>query len=203
MSVISPKTSSSGFLRDFHFSTMAKLALDDLFGEVKPPLWMKFTIEHSLDPVRNHFTFTIDVTFDPGLVTRIRDIELQNVPRKRKQFQFRFDLAQGVVQEMRDEVPKVFVKWVKKTLLENAYRMYEFDPRVGWTFTGGAHLPECPLFDPPENFSRTGLPYQSDEGMTVFPTCPFCGEEHTSADPPVWIGANMMWAHEACWRKPS
>ena len=204
MSVIPPKTSSSGFLRDFHFSTMADTALDELFGEVKPPLWMKFTIGHHLDPERFTFVFTIDVTFDPGLVMKVKGVELRNVPRKKKHFQFRFDLPQSIVQEMRDEVPKLFVKWVKKTLLENAYRMYEFDPRVGWRWTPqGALLPKCPLFDPPEEFSRTGLPFEDENGETFFPVCPFCGETHTSADPPVWIGTNMMWVHETCWRNPS
>jgi len=203
VSVASPKTSSSGFLRDFHFSTMANVALDELFGEVKPPLWMKFTVGHHLDPTHHNFIFTIDATFDPSLVTKVEGVGFRNVPRKRKQFQFRFDLAQTIVQEMRDEVPKLFVKWVKKTLFENAYRMYEFDPRMGWKWEGDAYLPECPLFDPPEHFSRTGLPTEDEEGELFFPTCPFCGEEHTFLDPPVWAGANMMWVHEACWRKPT
>lgn len=251
MSVDAPKNLSSGFLRDFHFSTMADSVIADLFGEVEPPSWMKFTIGHTQDPDRRQFVFTITVTIEPPKVSRsaaedramtclqiakelhpnskrnelegkaleLMDLPEQEfwdlanrlgitrlvrtVPRKRKQFFFDFAVPDTVIREMRDELGKLFMKWVRKTLLDNAYRLYEFDPRIGWKYSGQNGLPRCPLFDPPEEFARTGLPMESRDGSIMFSSCAFCGKEHNKADAPVWSGANMMWVHDACWRKTS
>lgn len=248
MSVDLSKTPQKGFLRDFHFSTMGEVVIDELFGDVERPSWMDFKIDHARDPASLSFVFGVMMKVEPlaresvksraGLCAEIVHIispnidsnvaqqqtaELMTKPDKElrslatrlnlstpmqafwrsgpKYFGHTFKLPQSFIEQFRNDVPKVFAHWVKKVLLESAYRIYEFDPRKGWRHDGMSTLPVCPLFDPPEDFSRTGLPFESrNEGSMVFPTCAFCGKEHTAANPPVWVGANMMWVHPECRR---
>jgi hypothetical protein len=204
LSVELSKTPQTGFLRDFHFSTLADVVLTETFGEVSQPHWMKFEIDAALDPARARFLFRITVRIEPHSRKAVVDgVILQSRFTRRKKFDFDFGIPRNVVEQFRSDVPKLFVKWMSKTLLDNAYRLYEFDPRIGWTWEGGSGLAVCPLLDPPEDFSRTGLPVEGTEGSLLEPSCAFCGEEHTKENVPVWGGTNMMWLHRRCWRAPS
>lgn len=267
MSVSQTKTPQTGFLRDFHFSTLADVVLTDVFGDIPQPSWMRFTFEHTLSVLDGQFVFTIAVRIDPhrrevaarrpelpkiatplvgdaakrralvcskiaraqspkGSAKELEEVALElmnmsdsnlhrlidmylvspgmsfSVPRP-KSFDFRFNIPRSVVEQFRSDVPKLFVKWTKTTLLANAYKLYEFDPRKGWSWDYAEGLPSCPLFDPVGDFSRTGLSIESQEGSIIEPTCAFCGKPHDAASPPLWAGANMMWLHRECWRNPS
>ena len=179
---------------------MGEVVLQELMGEVARPDWLNFTIQFVREPTKFAFVFSIIV-----------DIRSHNKPAlegerggprfvRGKQFTFQFDLPESVIQEFRSDVPKIYVRWVKSTLRDNAYKLYEFDPRIGWSWKGQDGLPQCPLFDPVDDFSRTGLPIEGKNGLLLRPSCAFCGEEHTDADPPVWTGGNMMWVHRKCRR---
>lgn len=205
MSAELSKTPQTGFLRDFHFSTLADVVLTELFGEILQPGWMTFTVGHAPAVETQSFVFTIDVCVEPhsrSIVLNDRTVPFRF--DRRKALRFTFPLDGVVVEYFRSDVPKLFVEWLSKTLRENAYRLYEFDPRIGW-ISGGSNkgLPVSPLFDPPEDFSRTGLPMEGKDGRSLESSCAFCGEGHTMSESPVWGGANMMWLHQRCWRVPS
>jgi len=204
LSVELSKTPQTGFLRDFHFSTLADVVLTEAFGDLRQPSWVKFEIDAALDPEHARFLFMITVRIEPHSRKAVIDgTVLQSRFDRRKKFNFEFGLPRNVVEQFRSDVPKLFVKWMSETLLKNAYRIYEFDPRIGFTWNGGDGLPVCPLFDPPEDFSRTGLPMEGKKLTVLEPSCAFCGEDHTDDETPVWSGANMMWLHRGCWRAPS
>lgn len=180
------------------------MVLTEVFGELPQPGWVKFEIVNHLDIPRDAFLFTIVVHITPHSRSVVVDGRvIQSRFNRNKHFKFEFPLPRSVVEQFRSEVPKLFVKWMKETLLKNAYRIYEFDPRIGFTWEGGDGLPACPLFDPPEDFSRTGLSMEGKDGSFLEPSCAFCGEDHTDDEAPVWGGANMMWLHRGCWRTPS
>lgn len=192
MSVDQSKKPQSGFLREFHFSTLAKTAVLELLGDVKLPSWLSINASHVLDATTNEFVFSINVKVSPH--QRLNSKHLS----RRRVFLLKFGLQQNFIEQFREEVPKLFVTWVHKELLENAYRLYESDPRIGWVWDGTNGLPVCPLFDPPKEFSRTGLPLAGVEGSTSRPSCSFCRGVHTRAELPVWGGANLMWVHSRC-----
>jgi len=198
------KTLQTGFLRDFHFSTLAEVVLTEVFGEFSQPHWMKFEIDAALDAVEHRFLFRIIVRIEPHSRKAVIDGVLhQSRFDRRKAFTFDFGIPRNVVEQFRSDVPKLFIKWMNETLRKNAYRIYEFDPRIGFLWDGESGLPVCPLFDPPEDFSRTGLPMEGKKLTLLEPSCAFCGEAHTEANPPIWGGANMMWLHRECWRTGS
>jgi hypothetical protein len=204
LSVELSKTAETGFLRDFHFSTLADVVLSEVFGELPQPSWVKFEIDSTLDAQFARFLFRITVRIEPHSRKAVVDgAILQSRFDRSKKFHFDFGLPRNVVEQFRSDVPKLFVKWMNDTLLKNAYRIYEFDPRIGFIWDGGSGLPRCPLFDPPEDFSRTGLPVEGKKLTILEPSCAFCGEDHREGDRPVWGGANMMWLHRGCWRTPS
>ena len=184
MSVDLLKTPQTGFLRDFHFSTLADVVLTEAFGDLRQPSWVKFEIDAALDPAHARFLFMITVCIEPHSRKAVVDgAVLQSRFDRRKKFNFEFGLPRNVVEQFRSDVPKLFVKWMSETLLKNAYRIYEFDPRI--------------------DFSRTGLPVEGKKLTVLEPSCAFCGEVHTDDDHPVWGGANMMWLHRRCWRVAS
>lgn len=201
MSVNLLKNPEKGFLRDFHFSTMGDVLVSELFGEVSRPRWINFTFRQCRDVERRDFRFSVQVDIEGVRVPVSKfsgETQLLRIPKK--SFDFSFTVPDTVIVESRSEVPKLFIQGSRTVLMENAYRLYEFDPRMGWICEEGRQgLPKCPLLDPTESFSRTGLPTSRD-GEALSPSCAFCGEEHTQEDLPVWAGAGMMWLHRGCWR---
>jgi len=199
VSVEPSKTLSSGFLREFHFSTLAQGVLNGLLGEVKQPPWMKFVVSHSPDVLTRTFVFAVQIRIEAHVLPR-GDLWKwgPRIPHNRT-FAAEFRVPDSVIREFRERLPDLCIKGLESSLLSGAYRLYEIDPRIGWRWgSNGDCLPVSKLFDPPGMFSRTGFP-AGVEAREV-PRCPFCGALHQLADPPIWAGGNLMWVHEACWR---
>lgn len=211
MSVEALKTSSTGFLREFHFSTLAQGVIDDLMGEVERPSWMTFAVNQTSDPLAREILFTITVRIAPHKRTVILyEGKIGVGSDKPRRFDLVFPVPERVLVEFRDQLPTMFANWLKSALLENAYKLYEADPRIGFQPHDMVdELVPSPLFDPPERFSRTGLPVNSlnlsefDEKSYEPPHCAFCGAPHSMRSAPVWAGANLMWIHPRCWRTSS
>lgn len=213
MSVAEVLKSPNGFLREFHFSTLAQAVIDDLLGSVKRQPWMKFTATSTRNVLAADFLFTITVKLEA------HERRVQHGPctwkvglKRDRKFLLDFKVPDSVVVEFRERIPEMFSKWLRESLLGSAHKFYEADPRIGWRWTGqrnGIELPTSKLFDPPERFSRTGLPppsirpLLSADPTATTPHCAFCRSAHTLADAPIWAGANLMWIHRSCWRAPS
>lgn len=206
MSVEALKTSSTGFLRELHFSTMTEAAIGDLLGEVERPSWMKFSGEQLMDPARGEVIFTIVIE----LAGHKKFLEINEkritVEKRFRRFGFEFKVPDSVIVEFRERLPELYVKWLKEALLDNAYKLYEADPRIGWQSKDMTdELPTSKLFDPRQPFSRTGRPVwvkdsPGEPARLLQCSCPFCSEPHDAGEPPVWGGANLMWVHSRCWR---
>jgi hypothetical protein len=122
-----------------------------------------------------------------------------------------FDVGDDVTSRGDGEhLARVVREKFRSGLLSSAHLLYEFDPRMGWRWEGTKSRMELPvsrLFDPPEPFSRSGVPLILDREVGGYrsnafdaPKCPFCREAHDFSDPPLWAGANLMWVHVKCWR---
>lgn len=212
MSVAETLKSPNGFLREFHFSTLTLAIIDDLLGSVKRQPWMKFTASHVRDPLQLRFLFTIKIRLEAHQRRVQHGDHVRMVGLKYdRSFALDFSLPDSVIEEFRDEVPKMFSTWLRNGLLGSAHKFYEVDPRIGWRWDRERdrhELPVSKLFDPPERFSRTGLPVASirppdADPLAESPRCAFCRAAHSLVDPPIWAGANLMWVHRTCWRAPS
>lgn len=209
------ESTASGFLREFNFHTLTQALISELLGEVKYPDWLKVGLSTRPDPLPRQFLFTIRVT----LKAHRRYVDLGPSPRspvnhrelglkRGRTFVSEFPVPENVIQEFRGDLPKMYRMWVEQTLMGNAHRLYEADPRIGWRYgIGGSTkgLPRSRLFDPYSPFSRTGLPMlDAGSGELVEslnpPQCPFCQVPHGWSQPPVWAGANLLWVHLDCWR---
>lgn len=213
------ETIASGFLREFNFHTLTQALIDELLGEVKRPDWLKIELSAQPDALRRQFLFTIGVTLrehqrrvDLGPSSRgVADWRKLGLKRSRT-FVSEFPLPESVIHEFRGDVPTMYRRWIEGALLGNAHRFYEADPRIGWRYGAAlarGQLPVSRLLDPREPFSRTGLPMLQTEGLSrgdpiqeelKSPCCPFCREEHSWSQAPVWAGANLLWVHPGCWR---
>jgi hypothetical protein len=212
VSVVETFKSPNGFLREFHFSTLAQAVIDDLLGSVKRQPWMKFTATAARDMVEARFLFTMTVKLEvhQRRVEHDRHVRMVGLKHGRK-FVLDFSVPDSVVVEFRKRVPEMFATWLREGLLGSAHKFYEADPRIGWRWGDPRRdkLPVSKLFDPPERFSRTGLPVPSvlpmEEAIPLAetPHCAFCRKAHRFEDPPIWAGANLMWIHRTCWRAPS
>ena len=213
------ETTASGFLREFNFQALTQALVDGLLGEVRRPDWLKIDLATAPDALQQRFVFTIHVTLgahrrrvdlgpSPEASSDTRELGL----KRHRTFVSEFPLPQSVIREFRGDLPSMYKTWVEKTLLGNAHRFYEADPRIGWRYGaagGTGELPASRLLDPREPFSRTGLPtldMADDGGRDPIveslgpPRCPFCRGAHSWSRPPVWAGANLLWVHPGCWR---
>lgn len=212
-------TTASGFLREFNFHTLTLALVDELLGEVKRPSWLKVELEAHPEPSKRQFIFTILVTLEehqrrvdlgpsPGSPTNERVLGL----KRARTFVSDFPVPDSVIEQFRAKLPDMYRTWIEQAMLGNAHRFYEADPRIGWRYGAAGQAGELPrsrLLDPREPFSRTGLPMLGTAGDSArdpiqedlgSPRCPFCRDEHTWAQAPVWAGANLMWVHPDCWR---
>lgn len=192
------------FLREFQFSTLGQAVIAELMGEVRLPHWLNFTITHQPSAKEKSFVFTITVTAQAHKRVMQTGVGVRNIGLDQQQIlECGFSVPQSVIDQFREQLPELFEKWMKAALLENAHRLYELDPRAGWLAKKDDLLPRCPLFDPPEKFSRLGVPTVSASDPGLEPSCPFCDRSHSWIDPPVWAGANLMWVHRQCWEAPT
>jgi len=213
VSVNLEKTSPSGFLRDFNFSALAKVVNTEVFGAVPQPNWLVLEVDGAMDPQMLSFVFAVIVKIEPHIRVLPTPVDLlgtgapsagrpkdKSRAHRYKRLRSEFGLPYSVIEQFRSETPKLFVEGYRGALLDRAYHLYEVDPRIGWSWSGGDGLLRCPLFDPPkdEEFSRTGLPFHDAGGELHTPSCAFCDRPHSTEDLPVWAGSNMMWVHRKC-----
>lgn len=208
MPLPNPKTTSPGFLRNVNFSALGEGVIEKLFGEVRRPGWMRFTVVFDREVHTRQTVFQLVVDIDPQPAVSLEETDILRVNRlRRRKFNVPFRVPDHVLEELRNELPQMFCSWLRKALLENAHRFYELDPRMGWkSESPGDELPVSELLDPSIPFSRTGepvvVPASSSSPKTVLnPSCPFCRQEHPAGSSPLWAGANLMWVHEQCWRR--
>lgn len=198
------KTASPGFLRNINFSGLTDARLRTLFGEVEQPPWMKFTIHPVRDACRGETVFNLTVDIDPQRKVTLSPDGLRVGRRhRRRRFRVSFPVPDAVMVEFGDRLSDMFGEWLERAIRSEAHKLYELDPRIGWRYEkDGDELPRSPLFDPPGEFSRTGLPVRDEEDPTVveYSRCPFCREVHEKPEAPIWGGANLMWVHPYCWR---
>lgn len=213
------KTADPGFLRKFHFSGIGTGVLTDLLGEVELPPWMEFSFGASPDPTRRCVKLGIDVQIRPRFQRKVplpmggsRE-EIVIDTRAGRRLHTEFSVTDMAIRECKDDLVGFFREGIRSALLAAAHRLYEFDPRMGWCWTGMARqlqLPTSRLFDPPGPFSRTGVPLvlERDRAEAKYrtpeidePRCPFCREPHKFDDPPLWAGGNLLWVHTGCWRR--
>lgn len=202
------KTTSPGFLRESHFSTLADSLIKGMFGEAKRPPWMKFTITSQHKAAERLHVFSLCVDIEPHRKVNIGAAGGLSIgsPRRHHSFTVPFEVPDSVIAEFREDLADMFTKWLEAALWANAHRFYEFDPRAGWRWDGSAEeLPVSKLFDPPEKFNRCGLQIIVSAANSpvpdLGPCCFFCQRSHTVDDPPAWAGANLMWVHLGCWRR--
>ena len=215
MSLLTQETGQSGFLRSFHFSGLANGLVNELLGKVERPSWLLFTFRMAPDVAARRMVFTINVQISPHMRrVRLRDgAEPLLVGTKHgRRFHAELGLPDTTVREAPKEVPRLVRDAFKASLLSDAYRFYEFDPRIGWRWDGKEdfELLKSALFDPRGPMSRSGVPLilrrdGSEPGYSPQevhePRCPFCREAHTFDDPPLWAGGNLLWVHARCWRR--
>lgn len=180
------------------------------FGTVEVPWWMLFSV-HSNEDARGRrvlvvFQLTLKehkriLDLDPGLGLR----RLVELPERRKYFvevPINFESL-----EREDDVWSLFDLGFETFLRSLSRRLYEFDPRAGWSASSRGSLPTLPALDPSAPFSRTGLPAETVSASVpshiAWPRCSFCNRAHAPSDPPVWAGGNLLWVHPACWSSRS
>jgi hypothetical protein len=190
------------------------VALFDLFtellGEVAAPPWLQLRLSTERHPSRFstalHLTVQVErhVSLLPNPLTRRSPIGPEPTPtftRGPQSFSIPLQASDGL-REFHERLD--FMQRARQQLLDEAYLLYEFDPRVGWSFDGDGVLPSCPLLDPKPAFSRTGLFEEDARRLGKLPPrsmrsrCPFCRDGHF--DPPIWGGGNLLWVHPVCWR---
>lgn len=193
---------SPGFLREINFSALANGFIQKLFGDVKKPSWMKFTISHARAALEMQTIFSLRVEIEPHRQMDVTKGGLSVGPeRRRRSFQVPFEIPYSVVEQFRDELPDMFTTWLKQAIRSNAHKFYELDPRIGWRVEKpGDELSRSLLLDPLGPFSRTGERVYKGGELLVEPRCPFCREPHVERSSPLWGGANLMWVHHHCWR---
>jgi|GEM_PF-4816399 len=177
-------------------------------------MWLNFKFGVSPDVSHRSTRFTTDVVISPNFrfpVALPEGDEIVVSTRSGRRLHAEFALPDDLVRSSRGDLGNVVRDGFRSSLLSGAHRLYEFDPRIGWRWDGTrdrVELPVSRLFDPPEPFSRHGVPLILDRDGSEYrpqqihePRCPFCRRAHEFDDPPIWAGANLMWVHRRCWRR--
>lgn len=186
-------------------------------GAVDLPWWLIFNLEVAPDVASRRLLLNFRVTLEEhtrivnldrpsmrvGASASTSDLDLKRhlrLPERRcLESSVPIDCAALISEEAMTLVEEALGHFLRVA----APRLYEFDPRMGWTPGEDEDvLPESPLFDPPVPFSRTGQPAEFASAVAprvVSPRCPFCNRPHTSSNPSVWAGGNLLWVHPACW----
>jgi hypothetical protein len=214
VSVGSSKNHDSGFLRDFHFSTLATSVWKKVFGDIEIPDWLEFRLEVMRDPrilqtlirvtveLKPHSNFMLELDANANAIAP-RRVDIKTG----RYWTWEFPVTDMDARTEKDRIPGMFAHWLGEILRSDGYKLYEFDPRIGWRWDkAGDKLPESSLFDPREPFSRTGVPWHPDPAgdlnqrrTTEDPSCSLCGQLHVFSEPPIWAGGNLMWVHRRCW----
>lgn len=197
-------TPDPGFLRDFHFSALHSSCVKQAFGEVEVPWWFKATVEAGRDPLRRQFVFRLHARIEEHerlvpMRSRMRQVHVRSA-RTRDHV---FPVPGSVVEQFREELPRLFTNIHEQWIGLIRPLLYELDPRIGWAADGREELPRSVALDPPVPFSRTGICLGGDvvglPRAVASPACSFCDRVFVPGDPPAWAGGNLMWVHPVCW----
>lgn len=223
MPVANPEIAKSDFLREFNFSTGFGALLSELFGELPQPAWLELHFTAlGLDHLRIQHLFEIHVKTNPGLSGE----KLQMAPQW-SQLAKRFSVVSmrlpeinqvmgfGVnLSDLREssDAARVILYATKKILFDFRHKLFEADPRIGFTLDPeNPRLVSSPFFDPLTKFPRTYDEFFTrplEDMMQGIETpswlrvpCPICGQAFEDYDHlrPQWAGANLLWVHPACW----
>jgi hypothetical protein len=168
---------------------------------VEVPWWFKTEAKTFRDP--HGLSFVFEFVADVKAHERIVDIGRgfrRHMRVRHRRMATEFSLPRTVLEQFRDEAPRIFSLTFENFLMDLSPKIYEADPRIGWSSERNeGSLPISKIFDPRGLFSRSGLPEETAPEHVRPPCCPFCRFPHLGGNPPVWAGANLMWVHPSCW----
>lgn len=208
MSLGIDKRQQSDALSEFLASEFVSRFLKTQMGAVHPPNFWKMSLESLRDP--QHLQILLALRVEVGFHTRI--IYGSNG-------EFWDEEVSGWVAADQEPLLDLYVtpqeqmnaavEALKALFHRIGPRLYEYDPRIGFNPARKGTLPLCPLLDPHEMFSRSGVvsgllqehfPNTVHVDLMAGHDCPLCDEEIDGGRSFMWGGANIMWVHHECWR---